>query len=143
MKFIAPVLLAVFLFQGAFLIARTSPTTDEVPFHMVNGYAYLRTHDYRMSPANPPLIRQWMALPWLAFGPKLDLEKTSWKEADSVPFGVETFYKDNRALANKLLYASRSMVLLLGAALGWLIYVWARSLYGEKGGLFSLGLYAF
>ena len=89
---------------------------------MVNGYVYLKTHDYRMSPANPPLIRQWMALPWLAIRPKLDLEKRSWKEADSVPFAREFFYKDNRAIADRLLFSSRFMVLLLGVLLGWVIY---------------------
>ncbi|MGH7197257.1 MAG: ArnT family glycosyltransferase, partial [Candidatus Omnitrophota bacterium] len=96
-----------------------------------------------MSPANPPLIRQWMALPWLAINPKLDLEKKSWKEADSVPFAREFFYKDNREIADRLLYTSRFMILLLGTGLGWVIYAWSRALYGEEGGLLSLSLYAF
>jgi hypothetical protein len=142
-KVIALLLVAVFLVLGGVLIVRTSPTTDEVAFHMVNGYTYLVARDFRMSPANPPLLREWMALPWLLLRPALDLEKTSWKEADSVPFGQEFFYKDNRAMADRLLYSSRAMILLLGAALGWVVYLWSRALYGGGGGLLSLSLYVF
>ena len=139
----AVLLCGAFLVQGIFLIQETSPTADEIPFHMVNGYAYLRTHDYRMSPANPAFLREWMALPWLFIRPKLDLEKKSWAEADSIPFAHEFFYQDNRSLANRLLYSARFMILLLGFALGVLIYGWSRRLYGEWGGVLSLALYAF
>ena len=142
MSKLAPCLLLLFFFLcGLFLIQDTSPTTDEIPFHMVNGYTYLKTHDYRMSPANPPLIRQWMALPWLFIKPDLNLDKKSWREADSVPFGVEFFYKDNRQIANKLLYSSRFMILILGLLLGLVIYLWAKELYGDWGGVLSLVLY--
>jgi hypothetical protein len=136
-------LFSAFFVQGIFLIQDTSPTTDEVAFHMVNGYTYLKTQDYRMSPANPPLLRQWMALPWLALQPVLDLTKTSWKEADSVPFAQEFFYKDNRPMADTLLYSARFMILLLGAWLGAVIFCWAKRLYGIWGGLLSLSFYVF
>ncbi len=139
----ALLLLAVFLVQGLFLIQATSPTTDEIAFHMVNGYVYLTRHDFRMSPANPPLIREWMALPWLALRPAARFDRPSWAEADSVPFALEFFYGDNRGMADRLLWASRFMVLLLGAALGLVIYIWAKALYGGGGGLLSLSLYVF
>jgi len=135
--------LLAFAVQGLFLIMATSPTADEVAFHNVNGYAYLNTRDYRMSPANPPLIREWMALPWFIWRPELDLASQSWKEADSVPFGKDFFYTQHRDQADRLLYSSRGMVLLLGLALGLLIYRWSSELYGPKGGLFSLALYSF
>ena len=136
-------LVLAFLAQGIFLIQDTSPTTDETAFHMANGYTYLVTHDYRMSPANPAFTREWMTLPWLFIHPKLDLDKTSWKEADSVPFSQEFFYKDNRAIANLLLYSARFMILILGLILGMVIFVWSKSLYGIWGGVLSLSLYAF
>ncbi len=142
-SFIASSLFFIFFIQGIYLIQATSPTTDEVPFHMVNGYAYLKTHDYRMSPANPPLLREWMALPWLLINPKLDLEKASWKEADSMPFGVEFFYRDNRRIANRLLYTARFMILMLGMGLGTVIFLWSQELYGIWGGILSLSLYVF
>src|SRR3989338_1650325 len=141
-RFFVPFFLAVFLGQGLFLIQSTSPTTDETAFHMVNGYTYLKTHDYRMSPANPALLREWMALPWFLFKPKLDLDKAAWREADSVQFSLDVFYRDNRAIADKLLYSSRFMILLLGLTLGVVVYAWSRRLYGEWAGVLSLAFYS-
>lgn len=140
---IAALLLGVFLVLGCGLIVSTAPTTDEIPFHMPNGYAYWKTRDYRMSPANPPLLREWMTIPWFAIGPKLNLDKNSWREAESVPFGVEFFYGDNRAIADRLLYSSRFMILILGLFLGALIWRWAGELYGPRAGLLALFLYVF
>ena len=139
--FIVFALILLFFCQGLFLIQDTSPTTDEVAFHLVNGYVFLKTHDYRMSPANPPLIREWMALPWLVINPKLDLNKEAWRQADSVPFSLDFFYKDNRSIADFLLYSSRFMILLLGMALAVLIFIWSKKLYGMWGGIVSLTLY--
>ena len=136
-------LIGIFILQGIFLIRSMSATADEVPFHVVNGYAYLKTRDYRMSPANPALVREWLALPLLALRPKLDLTKRAWAEADSVPFAYDFMYKDNRGLAGKILNSARFMNLLLGAALGLVIFVWSRRLYGDRGGILSLAFYAF
>ena len=141
--FLPAVLFLVFFLEGLYLIQATSPTTDETAFHMVNGYVYLKTRDYRMSPANPPLLREWMALPWLLFQPKLDLNKKFWKEADSVPFSVDFFYRDNRAIADKLLYSARFMILLLGFGIGAVVFVWVKELYGFWGAILSLSLYVF
>ncbi len=136
-------LLLVFATQGLLLIQKTSPTADEVAFNIVNGYVNLLTRDYRMSPANPALLREWMALPWLWIRPKLNLEKKSWKEADSVPFAQGFFYKDNRALADRLLYSSRAMILVLGLLIGVFVFLWSRRLYGEWGGVLSTAFYVF
>ncbi len=136
-------LLLIFFIQGIFLIQSTSPTADEVSFNMVNGYTYLKTHDYRMTPANPALIREWMAWPWLFLNPRLDLEKASWKEADSLPFGKDFFYKDNRPMAEILFFISRFMILLLGLGIGLIIYFWSKQLYGPWAAVLALSFYAF
>lgn len=138
----AALVLAVFFLQGLFLIRATSPTTDEIPFHTVNGYTYLVTRDYRMNPSSPALVREWMALPWLWMRPKLDLSKLEWEKAESHPFGVSFFYQDNQPILEHLLFASRFMILLLGLALGWTIYIFSKSLYGAAGGLISLAFFA-
>ena len=135
-------LLLVFFIQGVILIGKTSPIADEISFNIVNGYTYLKTHDYRMTPANPALIREWMALPWLWLRPKLDLSKRSWEEADSVPFAREFFYRDNRHIADKLLYSARFMILVLGLLMGVFIFIWGRALYGVWAGVLALSLYA-
>ena len=142
-RLLAAFFLVAFFLQGIFLIRAMSATADEVPFHVVNGYTYLKTRDYRMSPANPALIREWLALPLLWLHPRLDLNKASWKEADSAPFAFDFFYKDNRAIAGRMLNWARFMNLLLGLALDGVIFVWSRALYGSWGGALSLGFYAF
>jgi 4-amino-4-deoxy-L-arabinose transferase-like glycosyltransferase len=35
------------------------------------------------------------------------------------------------------------MIILLGCLLGWLLYLWGKEIYGYKGALFALFLYAF
>jgi hypothetical protein len=142
-KIIVLILFVVFSAQVLFLIQDKSPTTDEVSFHNVNGYVYLKTRDYRMSPATPAFVRQWMALPWFFFSPQLDLDHPSWKEADTVPFAVHFFYKVNRGIADLLLYSSRFMIYLLGLLLGLFVYRWSKKLYGNGAALFSLGLFVF
>src|SRR5438067_12180214 len=39
-----------------------SPTSDETA-HLVAGYSYLVTHDYRLNPEHPPLVKMLAALP--------------------------------------------------------------------------------
>ena len=63
-------------------------------FHTVNGYVNLKTQDFRMSPASPPLVREWMAWSWLFKNPSLDLGGRAWEEADSTAFGMKFFYDD-------------------------------------------------
>src|ERR1043165_7759220 len=41
-----------------------SPTSDETA-HLVAGYSYLVTHDYRLNPEHPPLAKMVAALPLL------------------------------------------------------------------------------
>jgi len=142
-KFVIGFLLVIFSFLVFHLIDDKSPTTDEVSFHMVNGYTYLKTRDFRMSPATPSLGREWMALPWLIMNPKLDLEGEDWAEGESVPFAVKFFYSDNRDMAELLLYSSRFMVYLLAFVLGIGIFCWSKKLYGATAGLVSLTLYVF
>ncbi|MBF0254471.1 MAG: glycosyltransferase family 39 protein [Candidatus Omnitrophica bacterium] len=142
----AALLTLIVIFFGlatADLIRDKSPNTDAVAFHLVNGYAYWKTHDFRMSPATPPLQRLWMTVPWLWMNPRLTLDDPAWKEADSVPFAMRFFYRDNRAMARSLLYASRAMVFLLSLALLAAVYRWCVRLYGAEAGILGVGLLAF
>src|SRR5437870_7767171 len=41
-----------------------SPTSDETA-HLAAGYSYLVTHDYRLNPEHPPLVKMFAALPLL------------------------------------------------------------------------------
>jgi hypothetical protein len=142
-KAVLVALLAFFAARTLFLIFDKSETTDEVSFHAVNGYAYLVTRDFRMSPATPPLAREWMALPWLLARPAFHTDKPSWEAADSVPFAVEFFYGENRGSARLLLALSRLMVWVLAMGLAAAVFAWGRALFGTGAGLLGLGFLAF
>lgn len=142
-KSVLALLLLAFTAQVFFLIKDKSPTTDEVSFHMVNGFVNLETRDFRMSPATPPFLREWMVLPWFFWRPSLNLDKESWIQADSVPFAVDFFYGDHRGIANALLYSSRFMIYLLAMGLAVAVFLWSRRMYGTQGGLLSLGFFVF
>jgi hypothetical protein len=61
-------LLLVFVAQGIFFIRANSQTVDEV-MHLAAGYSYLSRRDFRLEPQNPPLIKEFLALPlFLAYG---------------------------------------------------------------------------
>lgn len=136
-----PILFALFSFQCFYTIKTKSPVTDTIAFHAVNGYFYLKSHDFRMSPATPPLMREWVALPWLFLNLKTDYSDVSWGEADSVPFSMKFFYQDNRSRAELMLMLSRVMTWLVAVALFFLVRVWARQLYGHFGSLVASALY--
>ena len=142
-KIALAVLFALFSVQVFTIMHDKSATADAIGHHTVNGYVYLKTHDYRMNPAMPPLLRQWMALPWLLIKPVLDLDKPSWHEADPVPFAVDFFYKDNRDLASTLLMSSQIMMFLLSLVMAWAVVLWAKRLYGPSAALFALSLFVF
>ncbi|HUL73739.1 MAG TPA: glycosyltransferase family 39 protein [Vicinamibacterales bacterium] len=125
----------VLVFVGLALASYTqkSAVWDE-PIHVTDGYVSLAQHDYRVDPEHPPFLRMWAALPLLALGTDpLDLaiiDRTAPTAWARTLFGVcERFlYGDNDA--EKLLYAARFMIVLLGAGQGVLLFLWAREWLG-------------
>lgn len=60
-----------------------------------------------------------------------------------VPTTVRLSKSDYHNDADALLLAARVPMILLGAALGLLVFLWSRELFGSAGGLLSLTLYCF
>jgi len=136
------------LFIGLALGAarQKSPTADE-NFHLVAGYSYLNWADYRINPEHPPLAKLIAALPLLTLAP--DDSPLTRAERDKVQFNG----KYGWLLANQWLFTrndaetlfahARAAMILLGAALGILVFAWARELYGLIAGYAALVLYVF
>src|SRR5438046_305724 len=61
---IAAAALAAFIALALGDLLTNSPTSDETA-HLVAGYSYLVTHDYRLNPEHPPLVKMLAALPLL------------------------------------------------------------------------------
>src|SRR5262249_60657155 len=54
-------LVIAFFIQGWGFIRANSQTHDEA-VHLTAGYSYLVTHDFRLNPEHPPLLKEWAAL---------------------------------------------------------------------------------
>ena len=61
---VAAAVLVAFTLLAFGNLRTTSPTSDET-VHLVAGYSYLVTHDYRVNPEHPPLAKMLAALPLL------------------------------------------------------------------------------
>lgn len=125
-----------------YCIKENSPTCDEIAHHVASGYSYLIKKDFRMNPANPPLIRELSALPLLSMKLNMPSDAKSWEQADSPVFGREFFYSANKN-SDDIIFWARVPIALLSVVLGLLVFLWSSGLFGNKGGLLSLSLYSF
>jgi hypothetical protein len=119
----------------------TSPTFDE-PVHLLGGYSYYRTGDYRLNAEAGVLSQRLAALP-LLLG-KTDfpsLDENAWHKSDEWALAYEFFYHSSNDPQKILLWA-RAFMALVSVAMGVVVYFWSRRLFGPAGGVFSLALYA-
>ncbi len=124
---------AIFLTLNVYSYTQKSATWDE-PIHLATGYAALIRHDYRVDPEHPPFLRMWAALPLLAIKnikldtTAIDQSNSSQWTSDFVGYCRRFLYTENDA--DRLLYAGRFMIALLGVLLGVLLFCWAREWLG-------------
>ena len=143
--------LVLSIFAAAFILltvtsyVQKSATWDE-PQHLIAGYTALEFNDYRTDPEHPPFLRMWAALPLLAqLGIKMDVnvidkvDPTEWTGMTQFEFCHIFLYVLNDA--DRLLYAARFMIVLLGVLLGILLFCWSRELLGFWPAVIVLGLY--
>jgi 4-amino-4-deoxy-L-arabinose transferase-like glycosyltransferase len=136
---------AVFITLEINSYTRRSAAWDE-PMHITSGYAALAHQEYRLDPSHPPFARLWASLPLLVAEPHdLDVRAidrgatlNSWL-ADAYQFAHEFLYLHNDA--DRLLYPSRFMVVLLGVLLGVLVFMWTYEWLGLAPAATALVLY--
>ncbi len=139
-KLIVYLFLIIFFFQAVLSMRHKSATTDENP-HLAAGYTYLKKGDFRMNPEHPALIKLLAGLPLMFMG--LDFKDgKDWDEAEEWNFADEFLYK-NKLPVEKILFWGRIPIVLLGVILGFLVFSWAKEMYGYRAGLFALFLYSF
>jgi hypothetical protein len=140
---LAVTLLLVVLVVPLATMCFKSATFDEVA-HLPAGYTYLETGVVRLNPQHPPLVKELCALPLLLM--KL---RPIDRQALSAPvlapsfewtFGRAFLYEQD---ADRILFWGRMPAVLMSVALAALVWIWARRLWGEWGGLLALVLYAF
>jgi hypothetical protein len=134
---------AVFITLSVASHSRMSATWDE-PMHLAAGYMALAEGDHRVDPSHPPFIRMWAALPLLAMDVNVDraaLSRASAPEStgDAYEFARQFVFVHNDA--DRLLFASRTMIVVWGVVLGILVFAWAYEWLGFIGALLALTFY--
>lgn len=122
-----------------------SLTNDEIT-HIAAGVSYWRTDDFRLNDPHPSLFKVWSALPLLAF-PHLNLDTSSaaWKMADQWTIGEQFAFHSSTDISYSrwIVFAARLPMILLWAAIGWMLFVWSKVHWNEWGGLITLSAYTF
>ncbi|NTU69863.1 glycosyltransferase family 39 protein, partial [bacterium] len=141
--FLVPFILLFMFFVMITSSIGDSATNDEVP-HIVSGYSYIKTGDYRLNPEHPPLIKDMAGLPLLFLNPqpKLPSDHFSRQINDQWAEGDAFLFKTGNN-PDLILFWARLPIILLSLIGGYFVYRWAKELYGKKAGLFALFLYAF
>ena len=133
--------LAVNLFAA---ISRKSITNDEI-VHIPAGYYHLVAGDFHLNNEHPPLIKMWGSLPLLFIQPEeppaINNPQEGFMERT---WGYhQRFWQANRAHFSSITFWTRAMMVPLTLALGLLIFIYARKLFGDMAALFAVGLYVF
>jgi len=131
-----------------FILAVTSAwnksvTYDEIA-HLTRGVSYTVRDDYRLGPPHPPFAHYWAAIPLrfmrLRFPPE---NQEAWRKSNMWSIGAQFFFNSKlNNPADQMLWRGRAMIALLSAALGGLVFIWSREIFGTAGGLLSLAIYA-
>ncbi len=118
-----------------------SATFDEVA-HVAAGYLYWTAGDYRFNPESGNLPQRWAALPLLAQRVAVPPPESPARRQGNVwTAGRDVLFRLGND-AESMLFAARSMIALSSVALGALVYLWSRALFGRGGAVLSLVLYA-
>ncbi len=117
-------------------------TFDEL-LHLTLGYVYWVAPSNHLQAENGVLAQAWAALPLLCDHLKVPQETGEpWGNMGSYGEYYRFFYSMGNDPAT-MLFQARTMISLLGAALGALVFFWSRELFGMWGGFVSLLLFVF
>jgi hypothetical protein len=119
-----------------------SPTADEFAHHIGSGFSYLKTGDFRMNPASPPLPRMLGGFPLILLGAKAPFDHPSWEAGDSPEFARQLFYAYNDR-ADEFIFWARVPFFVLSLIFALCVYGWARGTAGPAAGLAALAWYSF
>jgi hypothetical protein len=139
----AGILLAMSLNMIA-VTARKSITTDELVL-IPAAYYHLVTDDFQLVNEHPPLCKLLAGVPLLFMQPN----EIPPREIDPAITPADRdwsyemrFWQDNRARFDTLTFWARLPMIALTLALGVLIFVFARDLFGPRAALFAVALFA-
>lgn len=136
---LAILLLLLIPIQALTAAAQLSPTFDEGS-KLASGYAYLITGRFHSGWEHPPLAKQLAALPILVVKRQVPSDIYEWNRNFQWPDQLATPAVDD---IDQLFLWARLPVALLTMVLGWVVYRWAKDLFGSGAGVLALFILAF
>jgi Dolichyl-phosphate-mannose-protein mannosyltransferase len=112
-----------------------SQTHDEAA-HIVAGYSYWKTGDFRLNLEHPPFSKLLSSLPLLLLNPTFGPPADAWRAADEFSIGRDFLYH-NRVPADTLLLATRAVIIVVSLVLGLSVAVWVRARAGTMAGIIA------
>ena len=134
--------LLLYWVMAASVSPRMGVTADEV-VHLTGGYSYWKFNDYRLQPENGTLPMRLAALPLLGMELKFPPpDHPLWVNSKVNLVGEIFFYQLGNPLS-EMLQRGRAAIALLGVLTCWLVWRWARGLFGRAAGWLALALAIF
>jgi hypothetical protein len=116
---------------------------DEVA-HIPAGYSYVHYHDFRLNPEHPPLLKDLAGIPLQFLNVTFPTNEQFWTTDANGQWNAGwqfMYFPTNDTEA--IMFWSRFPIILISLVLGFVIFKWAKELFGTKTGLLALALYAF
>ena len=124
-------LLAAAALQMLVVVRRKNITVDEIVM-IPSAYYHLVTGDFHLVNEHPPLSKFLAATPLLMIQPN-----------EPQPSGYMQFWDANAAKFESISFWARVPMILCTVALGVLIFVIARNLFGARAALFAVAFFSF
>ena len=126
------------------VISRKGLTADEF-YHIPAGFYHLTAGDFHLNSEHPPLVKMFAALPLLLVRPESPTPKyaAASEPRQRTEETLALFWRANTARFEAVAFWPRVPMVLLTLALGWLVFVYARQLFGARAALFAVALYSF
>jgi Dolichyl-phosphate-mannose-protein mannosyltransferase len=141
-KWLVPVLAGLFVIFAIelYLSARLESQTFDEPAHLYAGYSYWLHSDFGVNPEHPPLVKLVASLPLLASKPNYPDPLNIFFRAQSVYGGMIMMSGSG---AQAILAHTRIAVSIFAFALGLLVVLAAREMFGDEAALIALVLFVF
>jgi isoprenylcysteine carboxyl methyltransferase (ICMT) family protein YpbQ len=141
-NYIVAAILAVMFAVSVLVSSGDAAIMDEVA-HIPAGYTYVKYGDFRLNPEHPPILKDLAGIPLRLLNLSFPTQDDLWtKNANDQWIAGWKFLYMPENNTEQMLFWSRFPIILLSLLLGFVIFKWAKELFGVKAGLLALALFA-